>query len=526
MTGSVQTCFRQFIALVGILTAISTAGIAETATGVVFQDRDGDGQRNPSERGISGIRVSNGRDIVITDASGRWSLPVLEGSETDFFVIKPKGWMVPLDSRKLPRFAYIHKPTGSPTLKYPGLKPTGDLPKSIDFPLVKQDEPETFQAIFFGDTQPRDLREVEYIAHDTVEELIGHPAKFGVTLGDIVFDDLSVMEPLAGTIAMIGLPWWNVIGNHDVNADATDAQAYNDTYNRIYGPSYFSFDYGPVHFIALDNIRWTPPGDRGTNRATWKPALDGQQLEWLQRDLSFVKRETLVLLMMHVPIDDMLNRKEVYRLIESRPYCLSIAGHTHYQEHRFLKRDDGWMGSKPHHHIVNVTVCGSWFTGQPDEWGIPHATMADGAPNGYTVLTFKDRNVTVDYKASRRPMDYQMSLYAPESIAATMASSTNLYVNVFNGSDSSRVEFRVDESTPWIALKKTLEPDPYYLAARAREPEKPALPWRALGAPMKSPHLWKATLPDGLAPGVRTIRVRATDVHGRWHTAERVITIQ
>lgn len=500
--------------------------LAQSASGIVFHDLDKNGFRDASEPGLPDIRVSNGRDIVTTDASGRWTLPLLDDIETTFFVIKPRGWMVPLDSRKLPRFAYTHKPSGSGFLRHPGIKPTGPLPTSILFPLVPQTEPESFQAIFFGDTQPRDRREVEYIAHDTVEELIGSTAKFGVTLGDIVYDDLAMMEPLAETIALIGLPWWNVIGNHDVNTDANDAQSFDDTYNRIYGPSYFSFDYGPVHFVALDNIHWTPPAERGLGKATWKPALGPQQLKWLQRDLELVPKETLVLLMMHVPINDMTNRQEVYQLIQNRPYCVSIAGHTHWHEHRFLSRADGWMGSEPHHHIVNVTVCGSWFTGQPDEWGIPHATMADGAPNGYTVLTFKDHQIQVDFKASRRPADHQVSIHAPEYIYPFEGPRTSVYANVFNGAESSRVELRVDEITPWIPLAKTLEPDPSYLAAKAREPEKPSLPWRALGTPIKSPHLWKATLPANLPSGVRTIYVRATDVNGKWVTGQRAITIR
>lgn len=499
---------------------------AESAHGRVFEDANGDGLLTTGERGLAGVRVSNGRDFTITDAEGRWTLDVTEGSETPFFVIKPRGWMVPLDSRKIPRFAYIHKPSGSGFLRYSGLKPTGPLPKSIDFPLTRQEEPEAFQAVFFGDTQPRDMREVEYIAHDTVEELIGTTARFGVTLGDIVYDDLSMMEPLAETIALIGLPWWNVIGNHDVNTDASDALTYNDTYNRVFGPSYFSFDYGPVHFVALDNIKWTPPADRGTNKAIWRPSLDAAQVQWLKRDLELVPEETLVLLMMHVPLNDMQNREEIYRLIEKRPYCVSIAGHTHWHEHRFLGREDGWQGATPHHHIVNVTVCGSWFTGQPDEWGIPHATMSDGAPNGYTLLTFKDRRITVDFKASRRPPEHQMSLNAPESIRTWEGPTAQLYANVFNAPADARVEFRLDESMPWLAMKRVLEPDPSYVAARTREPEKPSFPWRALGSPMKSPHLWKASFPSNLSPGVKTIEVRATDVNGRWVTGQRVMTVR
>lgn len=497
------------------------------ARGVVFEDRNGNGVRDEGERGLRNVRVSNQREVVLTDRRGRWQLPLLDGGETIFYVVKPKGYAPPVSAEQLPRFAYTHKPAGSPGLRFPGVAPTGPLPASIDFPLRRQAEPATFQAIFFGDTQPRDLREVDYFKHDIVEELIGQTqAKFGVTLGDIVFDNLAVMEPHNAAVALIGIPWWNVIGNHDVNTDAATAADFDDTYNRIYGPSYFSFDYGPVHFISLNNVNWVPPAERGTNSPTWRPALEAQQLEWLKHDLALVPEKQLVVLMMHIPLNDMRNAQDVYRLIEKRPYSFSISGHTHWMDHRFLRREDGWMGVAQHHHVVNVTACGSWWTGQPDEQGIPHATMSDGAPNGYSVLTFKDRGVTVDYKAARRPADYQLNIMAPEKVAVGATATTPVHVNVFNGAENSTVRLRLNNRGPWVMLEKVLEPDPSFVAAREREPESPVAPVRRLPAPIKSRHLWKGWLPAGLSVGTHYLCVEATDVNGKLHPAVRVITVE
>ncbi|MBN8246042.1 MAG: calcineurin-like phosphoesterase family protein [Verrucomicrobia bacterium] len=511
-------------ALVVLLQGGATA--ADAARGVVFEDANGNGVRDSGERGLRGVRVSNQRDIVDTDREGRWELPLLEGGETTFFVLKPRGYAPPLSADLLPRFSYTHKPAGSPPLKFPGLAPTGPLPASVDFPLRRQREPETFQALFFGDTQPRDVREVDYFKHDIVEELIGQTnASFGVTLGDIVFDNLAVMEPHNAAVALIGIPWWNVIGNHDINTDAPSATDFDDTYNRVYGPNYFAFDYGPVHFVSLDNIQWIPPAER-TSSTTWRSALDAQQLAWLEADLKGVPRERLVLLMMHVPINDMANREAVYRLIEGRPYCLSIAGHTHWQEHRFLRREDGWLGAAPHHHIVNVTACGSWWSGQPDELGIPMTTMSCGAPNGYTVLTFRDRGLTVDFKAARRPADYQMNIHAPEVVASAATGSTLIHVNLFNGADNSAVEMRLNNRGPWLKLEKVLEPDPVFVAQREREGTNAVAPWRLLPKPIASPHLWKGLLPPNLPPGTHYLCVQGRDVNGKIHPAMRAITVQ
>ncbi len=518
------------VLLVCVLTGTGVRLGAESARGVVFDDRNGNGVKDPGERGIRGVRVSNGLEVVQTDRDGRWELPVLDGPETIFFVTKPRGYSPPLSGDRLPKFYYVHKPGGSPALKHPGIAPTGPLPASIDFPLQARREPDTFQAIFFGDTQPRDLREVDYFKHDIVDELVGQTnASFGVTLGDIVFDDLSVMGPHNATVALIGIPWWNVIGNHDVNADAHTAIDFEDTYNRVYGPSHYSFDHGPVHFVALDNIQWVPPGDRGTNGSngsTWRSGIDPQQLAWLKNDLALVPEKQLVLLMMHVPIYDMTNRAEVYRLVEQRPYCLSIAGHTHWMAHRFLRREDGWMGPEPHHHIVNVTACGSWWTGQPDEYGIPHATMACGAPNGYSVLTFRERGVEVSFKAARRPGSYQMNIEAPEKVSASASGPVPVYVNLFNGAENSVVEMRLNNRGPWVKLDRVLEPDPLFEAARLREGTNTVAPFRSMPKAVNSQHLWKGFLPASLPAGTQYICVQARDVNGILHPAMRSITVE
>ncbi len=518
-----------FLLLLSALALAGRAADGDVATGTVFEDRNGNGLREAGEKGLKGVAVSNQRDIVLTDAAGRWTLPLMPEGETTFFVIKPRGYTPPLNTDRLPRFSYTHKPAGSPKLKYAGLAPTGPLPISIDFALAPQKEPDTFQAIFFGDTQPRDLTEVGYFKHDIVDELIGTTqAKFGVTLGDIVFDDLSVMEPHNAAVALIGLPWWNVIGNHDVNADAAVRADFDDTYNRLYGPGYFSFNYGPVHFVSLNNINFEPPTTRGTNSATWRAGLEPQQVQWLARDLELVPDKQLVVLMMHVPLNDMTNRTEVYRLLEKRPYSFSISGHTHWHEHRILRRADGWLAAAPHHHVVNVTACGSWWTGQPDELGIPHTTMRDGAPNGYSVLTFADRGVTVDFKAARRPADYQMNIMAPDRIAAsvTATNTTTVHVNVFNGSEESKVRMRLNNRGSWITLAKVLEADPSYIAAVEREPKVVAKPFRELSKPIKSPHLWKGELPKDLPKGTHQICVEATDAFGKLHPAMRAITVE
>jgi hypothetical protein len=491
------------------------------ATGVVFVDANGNERFDAGEQPLAGIRVSNGRTITLTDEAGRYRIPVWD--DCNIFVIKPRGYRTPLSPDMLPRFYYTHKPAGSPPSRYPGVAPTGPLPASIDFPLYPQDEPDTFRALFWADPQPRNLREIQYITHDVIEELIGIDASFGVTLGDILFDNLTLFEELNARIALIGIPWYNVIGNHDLNMDTREDVYSDETFERIFGPPYYSFDHGPVHFIALDDVIWYWDAER--DRGTYHGGIDQTQLEFLRNDLALVPDDQLVVLMMHIPITEQRNRQALYRLIEQRPYCMSISGHTHYQEHVFIDSEAGWRGPKPHHHAINVTVSGSWWAGAPDERGIPHTTMRDGAPNGYSILTFDGTGYDIEFRAARFPADYQMNIMTPEQVPAAEAASTEVVVNVFGGSERSTVEMRVDEG-PWITLAQSPRTDPLYNAMKDLEAGDTPPPGRKLPDARLTPHIWAGNLPEGLEPGIRLIEVRTTDMFGKTYSAYRAIALR
>ncbi|HMO71740.1 MAG TPA: hypothetical protein PKC84_08900 [Paracoccaceae bacterium] len=83
--------------LLGILAPRPATALV--ARGVVFEDLNRNGVRDPGEPGLRGVRVSNQREIVLTDRAGRWELPATD--DTVFFVIKPRGFMPPLSADRL-----------------------------------------------------------------------------------------------------------------------------------------------------------------------------------------------------------------------------------------------------------------------------------------------------------------------------------------------------------------------------------------------------------------------------------------
>ena len=57
---------------------------AETVKGSVFDDRNRNGLYDKGETGVSGVAVSNGEEVVLTDDSGSYELEI-ESGEMLFF---------------------------------------------------------------------------------------------------------------------------------------------------------------------------------------------------------------------------------------------------------------------------------------------------------------------------------------------------------------------------------------------------------------------------------------------------------
>lgn len=492
---------------------------AQTARGVVFEDGNENGVRDAGEPGIARVGVSNGREVVLTEEDGQYTLPV--GDDNTIFVIKPEDYRLPLNELNLPQFYYIHKPAGSPELEYAGIAPTGPLPASVDFPLIAAAEPDTFTALFFGDPQPYNLTEVGYFARDIVAELVGvDDIAFGMSLGDLVGNDLDLFQPLNEAVARIGMPWFNVYGNHDMNFDAAADELADETFEATYGPTTYAFNMGEVHFIVLDDVIYPrPDGERG-----YIGGLHEDQLEFVENTLRHVPTDHLVVLAFHIPIFlekpfgetfRIADRTRLFELLEDYPHTLSLSGHTHTQRHHFFQVDEDWLREEPHHHYNVGTTSGDWWSGTPNERGIPDALMRDGTPNGYALITFTGNEYLIDYRVAGSPADHRMNIYAPAVAPRNESFRGEVYVNFFQGSERSTVEFRV-ENGDWRPMRKVNEQDPIVSLRRVEwDTSERLLEGARPSNPVLSKHLWKARLPTDLPLGEQVIEVRATDMFGR-----------
>jgi hypothetical protein len=533
---------------IALAAADASAVLAQEApgaqvSGIVFEDKDGSGISSASNPGLAGVLVSNGRDIAVTGPDGRYTLPLPE--EATIFVVKPAGFMPPVEPlTNLPRFYRHHQPKGSPAelnLTYEGLPPTGPIPASVDFPLRRQDEPQAFNAVMVSDPQPETGAEVDFVREDLIEALAGVDAKFGLTAGDIMFDDLSLYPRSNAIMGTIGLAWWNIGGNHDLNFEAPDRKYSRETFKRVYGPNYYAFFYAKTLFLMLDDVDYLgfdPHKAGGGGR--YEGRLDEKQLAFIRNVLAHTPDDTLIFVVMHIPIRTFLDnepyqnlqdREAFFALFEGRRHIASFAGHTHTTEHHYFDGSDGWKGAAPLHQHILTTLSGSWWSGPSDHRGVPSADSRDGTPNGFHILSVDGLNYTTRFVPAKEPNGRQMRLSilsrfhgigrdadrdfrqvrllgSPVPRAALSAST--LIANVFDGGEKTKVKLVIGDRAP-IEMIRTARPDPFVEEVFARN-EATRKAWARADI---SSHIWTARLPGDLAPGTYPVVVEALGEYGQ-----------
>ncbi len=523
--------------------AVAQDTAAPQVSGVVFEDKDGSGSSSASNPGLAGVLVSNGRDVALTGSDGRYTLPLPD--EATIFVIKPAGFMPPIEPlTNLPRFYRHHQPKGSPAelnLRYEGLAPTGRSPASVDFPLHRQDEPKTFNVVMVTDPQPETGAEVDFIREDLIQALAGVDAKFGLTAGDVMFDDLSLYPRSNAIMGTIGLPWWNIGGNHDLNLEAPNRQYSRETFKRVFGPNYYAFFYGQALFLMLDDVNYLGPDfHKAGEGAKYEGRLDQGQLAFVRNVLAHTPDDTLIVVVMHIPINTFLDnepyqnlqdRDAFFALFEGRRYTVSFAGHTHTTEHHYYDAADGWKGATPHHHHVLTALSGSWWSGPYDHRGVACADSRDGTPNGFHILSVDGLTYTTRFIPAKEPngrqirlsidcrfhgiskdadRDYRQVRLLGSPVPRDALHASTVIANVFDGGEKTKVKMVIGDRAP-IGMARVPRPDPFVQEVFARN-EATKKAWVKAE---DSSHIWTARLPADLAPGTYAVVVEATGEYGQ-----------
>ena len=519
---------------------------------VVFEDGDGDGVRDPGERPMAGVQVSDGRDIAVTGKDGRFRLPAT-GEGRTVFAIKPAGFAFAPRQDGLPDFWRNLRPAPGPALRYGGFPVSNAC---ADIGLRHERAPaaarsEGLRVLVFADPQPKSRVDVGYYERDIVEAVIADaaagaatveaagaqrkPADLGLSLGDIVDDDLSLYPEMKRITARLGVPWLHVAGNHDLDFDAAGDEDSLLSFRHQFGPDTFAWEEPEANFVVLDDVIYL-----GEGRPPYIGGLREAQFAFLERYLAGADRHRLLVIAVHIPLFEPegrdtfrdADRARLFALLRDFPKVLLLSAHNHTQRHVFHDAATGWPGAAPLHEYNVGAACGGFWSGAKDARGIPDATMADGTPNGYARLAVAaDGRYRLSWHEARGhgasgsdsgvPESSTIGLHAPRVLRRGAYPAFGVYANVYMGRDDTRVEYRVDNGA-WQPMRKVLRPDPRLLAQNVRDDEADALRGYDRSPEAEaSVHLWRGALPTDLAAGEHAVEVRAFDA---WNGEQRAAT--
>ena len=342
-----------------------------------------------------------------------------------------------------------------------------------------------------------------------------------ILVGDVMGDDLDLLPRFLDVMSTVGVPQYYVHGNHDYDFDATTDDHSGDSWRRLYGPTYFSFEIGQVHFFVFDNVVYpcteadVADDDRAgcadpENDPIYNGRITDQQMTWFENTLALVPEDRLIVVAAHIPLLTFVNSNtgrhqtdnvaDLYALIGDRP-AVSLAGHTHTLEQLVEGESyQGWserigVDAVPFNHVVTGAPSGNWWSQDFNVDGIPMSFARLGVPRGYMVFDFDGNTYTDRFYASNMDPDRQMwlsfntpqfrawyetllewtqahswedGLIPPLSIndlddtklftPDELAEGVHLAVNFWNGSRHADIAVRINGGDP-IALTRTQEGD-------------------------------------------------------------------
>lgn len=483
---------KLFSCLSIFLLSVAETAAQSTAEGKVFLDSNGNGRYDRGEQLLQGIPVSDGCRVVTTDAKGRYSISVEQGSS--LFPILPSGYT--MSGGRLVNSAFIG--------------PERVARRGNDFALCANPTGSRFRLNVLGDIQVSNAQELEYASRTILPELMGKDStEVNLFMGDLVNNNLSLYPYLRSLIESLPSRSYTVVGNHDRDVD-TVSWRQTASYCAQFGAQTYAFNQGDVHFIVLNNVYGK--GARG-----YEGRLTDSQLQFVRADLEHVAPSRLVVLVMHIPLGVTRNRDDLFAAVAGRP-VLALTAHLHRVMRAF------------HHYGGNTipelgagATCGFWWVGERDWQGVPMALQQGGTPRNYFVIDFDGPRYTFRCKGVGLDAAQQLSVHITgidtldahlrdmQAVALRQALFT-----VWGGCDSTQVRCRIDGG-PWTVCQKASVMDPN--AARVREqnlskayptPYSRRNPIRK----QESPQIWSFPLSEQQSRGAHVIEVEASDAYG------------
>jgi hypothetical protein len=466
---------RKFLQQVSLLTGGLILAGQSGLLALTGSDRKIKGRIRAKGRGLAGVVVSDGYTVMQTDKKGQFEFEP-HADAVSFFISTPAG------------YEFVHEKS---IARHYRLLNDADLKKEIKFdlrPLATSDKEHQF--FILADPQVKNAKDVQKMMDHSVPDIqkavkaAGSGALIhGITVGDIVWDELKLFQDYSLAVEKIGIPFFQCLGNHDMDYNKGGDETSDDTFQQTFGPTYYSFNRGDVHYVVMDNVRYL-----GKDR-NYDGYFQQHQLDWLQKDLSFVPKDKLLVLCVHIPVATHTKNKEaLYALIRDRNVHI-MSGHTHYHKNIV----DGNIFEHNH-----GTVCGAWWTG---------AICEDGTPNGYGVYHVKGNQLSWHYQSTGLEISEQMRTY----IHDIDEKSKLLQVNIWNYDPQWTNTYWIDgQLMGSLTQFEGMDPLAYN---NLLGPEKPKP--RGFAEPKITNHLFKANIPIT----AKEIKIEAKDRFGNIYSA-------
>lgn len=306
---------------------------------------------------LADVSVSDGRNVVKTDENGMFEL---------------KGY------RKT-RFIMVTPPAGYTTENY-YIKAEKNKSDNYNFDLqesaIKAGEAHNFLQISDTEIGENGVGEwVNYIK-DTADK---NKSAFIIHTGDICYEPGLKQHIKGMNTENMGVPVRYIIGNHDY----VDGKYGEELFESIYGPVWYSFEVGNVHYIVT-------PFQSGADKKSGYNKND--RWRWLENDLANTDENMKVVMFNHTlpPSDDYVISFDRKKLdLKKHNLIAWIFGHYHYN---YIEENDG---------VLNIS------TARPDCGGID--SSVSGARTIYidqngsvtTQMTYYDYNKTNQPKKAK-----------------------------------------------------------------------------------------------------------------------------
>jgi len=385
--------FLKGIGLVGLSLSASTfVSAKEHDKKSLLQQTKLTGYIKSNGKGIANISVTDGHLVVFTDRNGFYSFYANSKARFVNFSI-PSGYKIPHQDSIAQFYSIINLSAENHQTDF-------NLEKSIT-----NDEKHGF--VVWADTQIQNQKDVDLLIQHSAPDLKNltttYPKDYlhGIGCGDLVWDNFSLFPDYKKAISFSELPFFNVIGNHDMDLNARTDEGSSQTFESHFGPTYYSYNRGQIHYIVLDDVFFVGVQKKYIGYIT------ETQLSWLEQDIKNVKAGSTIVVSLHIPTytnqhkrnnaqeemgGTVTNRQRLYDILQNYKVHI-MSGHTHFNEVIINKNIT---------EHVHGTVCGAWWTGN---------ICGDGTPNGYGVYEVDGDNINWYYKATGKDKSHQMRIY-------------------------------------------------------------------------------------------------------------------